>query len=87
MPMTTPDKSAPHDDAPNFLTRELDKALASGVSMRTPDQIRNDARERSIIAGIERGLADMKAGNTVPHDVAMAELDALIHEIERESKA
>ena len=78
--MTTPDKSVPHDDAPNFLTRELDKALASGVSKRTPELICAEARERSIIAGIERGLADMKAGNTVPHDVAMAEVDALIDE-------
>ena len=42
------------------------------------EQIRSEARERSIIKGVERGLADLKAGNTVPHDVAMAELDALI---------
>lgn len=36
------------------------------------------AREGAIIAGIERGLADMKAGQTVPHEAAMDELDALI---------
>jgi predicted transcriptional regulator len=36
------------------------------------------AREQTIIAGIERGLADMKASRTVPHDEAMAEIDALI---------
>lgn len=36
------------------------------------------AREQAIVAGIGRGLADMKAGRTVPHDVAMAEIDALI---------
>ena len=41
------------------------------------------AREQAIIAGIERGLADMKAGNMVPHDAAMAELDALIDGIEQ----
>lgn len=41
------------------------------------------ARERVIIEGIERGLADMKAGNTVPHDAAMAEIDELIDKIER----
>ena len=40
------------------------------------------AREQAIIAGIERGLADMKAGRTVPHDAAMAEIDALIDGIE-----
>ena len=45
------------------------------------------ARERTIIEGIERGLADLKAGNTVPHDAAMAEVDALIDGIERETKA
>lgn len=45
------------------------------------------ARERAIIEGIERGLADLKAGNTVPHDAAMAEVDALIDGIERETKA
>ena len=45
------------------------------------------ARERAIIEGIERGLADMRAGNTVPHDAAMAEVDALIDGIERETGA
>ena len=45
------------------------------------------ARERAIIEGIERGRADVKAGNTVPHDAAMAEVDALIDGIERETKA
>ena len=41
------------------------------------------ARERGIIEGIERGLADMKAGRTIPHDEAMAEVDALINSIEQ----
>ena len=45
------------------------------------------ARERAIIEGIERGLADMRAGNTVSHDAAMAEVDALIDGIERENMA
>ena len=44
------------------------------------------ARERAIIEGIERGIADMAAGRTVAHDEAMDELDALIDGIERESK-
>jgi predicted transcriptional regulator len=44
------------------------------------------AREQVIIAGIERGLADMKAGRTVPHLQAMAEIDALIDGIEAASK-
>ena len=45
------------------------------------------ARERAIVEGIERGLADMRAGNTVSHDAAMAEVDALIDGIERENMA
>ena len=44
------------------------------------------ARERAIIEGIERGRAELKAGKTVSHGAAMAELDALIDGIERESK-
>ena len=36
------------------------------------------ARESEIIEGIERGLADMKAGRLVPHDEAMARLETTI---------
>ena len=32
------------------------------------------ARETEIVAGIERGLADMKQGRVVPHTEAMARL-------------
>lgn len=78
--MITPDKGA-HDDASDLLKRELVKAFASGISQRTPEQIRAEFRERSIIVGIERGRADMKAGNTVSHEAAMAEVDALINEL------
>jgi predicted transcriptional regulator len=42
-------------------------------------------RELQIIGGIERGIADMKAGNVVPHDIAMDELDAAIEEAARQS--
>jgi predicted transcriptional regulator len=35
-------------------------------------------RELSIIEGIQQGLADVAAGRTVPHDVAMREIDAII---------
>ena len=45
------------------------------------------ARERGIIEGIERGLADMNAGRTIPHDAAMAEVDALINGIEQNRQA
>ena len=77
--MTTPAKNPPCDDAGS--NRELEKAIASGVSTRTREQIHAEARERTIIAGIERGHADMRTGNTVPHDAAMAELDTLIDEL------
>ena len=79
--MTEPAKQPATGDDANLLKRELEKAIASGISKRTPEQIHAEARERSIIEGIERGLADVKAGNTVSHDVAMAELDALIDEL------
>lgn len=35
-------------------------------------------RELEIIDGIERGLTDVAAGRVVPHDAAMAELQAVI---------
>jgi predicted transcriptional regulator len=38
-------------------------------------------RELSIIEAIEEGLADVTAGRVVPHEVAMAELDAAIARI------
>lgn len=35
-------------------------------------------RELEIVAGIKRGLADMKAGRVVPHEEVMAEIDAVV---------
>ncbi len=35
-------------------------------------------RELEIVAGIERGLADMKAGRVVPHEEVMAEIDGIV---------
>ena len=35
-------------------------------------------RELAIVAGIERGLEDMKAGRVVPHEEVMADIDATI---------
>ena len=43
-------------------------------------------REQDIIDGIRRGLADVEAGRVVPHDQAMAEIDALLDEAERRHK-
>ena len=35
-------------------------------------------RELAIVDGIRRGIADVEAGRIVPHDEAMAEIDAVI---------
>ena len=35
-------------------------------------------RELAIIDGVQRGLADVEAGRVVPHDNAMAEVQAVI---------
>jgi predicted transcriptional regulator len=36
------------------------------------------ARELEIMEGIERGLEDMRAGRLIPHEEAMARIDATI---------
>jgi predicted transcriptional regulator len=36
------------------------------------------ARELEIMEGIERGLEDMRAGRVIPHEQAMARIDATI---------
>jgi predicted transcriptional regulator len=41
-------------------------------------------RELAIIEGIKRGMADAEAGRVVPHDEAMAEIDAVIDAVEAE---
>jgi predicted transcriptional regulator len=40
-------------------------------------------RELAIIAGVQRGLADMEAGRVTSHDVVMSELDDIIAAAER----
>lgn len=39
-------------------------------------------RELPIVEGIQRGLADVRAGRTVPHEQVVAEIDALLDAIE-----
>ncbi|MER8977333.1 MULTISPECIES: CopG family ribbon-helix-helix protein [unclassified Mesorhizobium] len=39
-------------------------------------------RELDIIEGIKRGMEDAAAGRVVPHDDAMAEIDAVIESAE-----
>jgi len=41
-------------------------------------------RELAIVEGIKRGLADIEAGRTVPHDVAIARLHAAIDRAARQ---
>lgn len=40
-------------------------------------------RELEIVEGVKRGLADVEADRVVPHDEAMARLDAVIEAAER----
>lgn len=40
--------------------------------------------ETKMIEGIKRGMADAKAGRVVPHEAAMAEIDAVIEAVEAE---
>ena len=40
-------------------------------------------RELRIIAGIERGLADMRAGRVTPHEEVMDRVDRIIAEARR----
>ena len=44
------------------------------------------ARERAIVEGIERGLADMKAGRLVPHEEVAAMLEATIRKAEQRKR-
>jgi predicted transcriptional regulator len=37
-----------------------------------------------LIEGIKRGIDDAKAGRMVPHEAAMAEIDAVIEALEAE---
>ena len=41
------------------------------------------AREAAIVEGIGHGLQDLRAGRLVPHDEAMARLDATIDRADR----
>ncbi|MBN9548803.1 MAG: hypothetical protein J0H31_07960 [Alphaproteobacteria bacterium] len=41
-------------------------------------------RETKIVEGIKRGIADAKAGRVVPHEVAMAVIEAV--EAERKGR-
>ena len=68
------------------LTQEAKRQLShlADLTHRTKSFLAADAiakyvaRESEIIGGIERGLADMKAGRVVPHDDAMARLEGAI---------
>lgn len=43
--------------------------------------------EIEIIEGIKRGMADVEAGRVVPHDEAMAQIDAVIAAAEAAAKS
>jgi predicted transcriptional regulator len=42
-------------------------------------------RELAIIDGVQRGMADVRAGRVVSHDQAMAEIDALLEAASRKA--
>ena len=42
-------------------------------------------RELDIIDGVQRGMTDVRAGRVVPHDQAMAEIDALLEAASRKA--
>lgn len=44
-------------------------------------------RELDIIEGIHRGIADMKAGRTISHEQAMAEMDTAIEQVASRKQA
>ena len=56
----------------------------AGQTRRTKSFLAGEAiaayveRELTIVEAIQRGLEDVKAGRTVPHDVAIARLHATI---------
>ncbi|WP_420384026.1 CopG family ribbon-helix-helix protein [Novosphingobium sp.] len=74
---------------PTDLTEKLDR-LSAGTQ-RSRSYLTAKAlsayveRELEIIEGIQRGLADVAAGRTTPHDVVMARARAIIAEV-RETK-
>jgi predicted transcriptional regulator len=81
---------APDDTASTTLTLRLPPELKARLgelaerTQRTKSFLAGEAiagyveRELEVIAGIERGLADMKAGRVVAHEAVMAELNARI---------
>lgn len=68
------------------LPKEVESRLArlAASTRRTKSFLAGEAiagyvqRELEIIAGINQGLEDVRAGRLVPHEQAMAELDAAI---------
>ena len=44
-------------------------------------------RELDVVAGVERGLADMKAGRLVPHDKAMRKIHATIARVTKAKRS
>ena len=68
------------------LPGELNARLAGIAARRrqTPSELAAETladlvrHEDEIVAGIHRGLADMKAGRVVEHEAAMDEVDAVI---------
>ena len=66
------------DDVRNKLQRlaaDTKRSEAAMVREAVADYVQ---READIMDAIRRGLADVEAGRVVPHDEAMAEIDAIV---------
>jgi predicted transcriptional regulator len=61
--------------------------MGAHVSTSSRRAVANVNRERDIINGIRRGLADIQAGRIVTHEQAMAEARQLVEDIKRRKSA
>jgi predicted transcriptional regulator len=66
------------DDLKHNLTRLAHETRRSNSFLAGAAVQAYVAQELAIIDGVHRGMADVAAGRTVPHDAAMDELDAII---------
>jgi predicted transcriptional regulator len=78
MPASTTMTIRISDDLKHSLTRLAAETRRSNSFLASEAVQAYVARELAIIDGIHRGMADVAAGRTVPHDAAMDELDAAI---------
>lgn len=74
-----PDTEAALDSIAEATQKGKDQILAEALASIVHD-------EAEIIAKIKRGLADVEAGRTTPHEEAMAEMQAIIDEAKQRQR-